>query len=339
MIVLAAAAVLTGCGQQEKQNEKTTASPGIRVNVKELALSHATNKLKYSGSIEALVTTPLSFQTTGTVAHIYVHEGDCVRKGQLVAETEKATFQSAYDAAHAQYEQAVDAHARLKKVYDNGSLPEVKWVEIKSKLAQAESQLNICRENLENCELRSPAAGIIGKRELEVGMSAIQLQAPITIINIDEVYVKIPVTEDEISKLNKGDLASVTVPAAGNVSFEGTIDRIGVVANMLSRTYDVRIRVDNKEHIMKPGMVCNAEIMLPDSEPVLLLPLEAVSGQTSGSPYVFVVDPASHIARKKSIVLGGIINDKLEVLSGLSAGEKVVTYGKHKLSNNIKVSF
>lgn len=338
-ITLAIVPFLFSCGNNETQNEKPFTLSGIRVKVTSLTPSKVKNELKYSGSIEATVTTPLSFRTSGTVEYIYINEGDVVSKGQLIAETDKAIFQSAYNAAQAQYEQAIDAQARLKKVYDNGSLPEVKWVEINSHVAQAESQLKICEENLENCQLRSPVDGIIGRRDLEVGMSALQLQPPITIISIDDVYVKIPVTENEISKLHKGQTASIHVAAVGSDVFEGEIERIGVVANQLSRTYDVKIRVGNADHMMKPGMVCSVEIKIPETRDLLLVPMEAVSGQTKGNPYVYVIDPMKKRAEKRPVELGGIINNKLQVLSGLSSGEIVVTYGKHKLTHNARVIY
>lgn len=339
LIALTMFLALWGCKEKVEQKENSHTRDGIRVKVEQIAYAKTNNQLRYSGSIEATVSTRLSFQTTGTVQHIYVEEGDAVREGQLIAEADKATIQSAYDAALAQYEQALDAQARLKKVHENGSLPEVKWVEINSQVAQAESQVKIYKENLKNCELRSPVDGIVGYRNLEVGMSALQMQAPISIISIDEVYVKIPVTEDEINKLKKGQLARVQVPAAGSYVFEGTVERIGVVANQLSRTYDVKIRVDNKNHSLKPGMVCSVDIEIPQTNDALLLPMEAVSGQTKGAPFVYVIDPKEKRAEKRHIELGGIINNKLQVHAGLSAGEIVVTYGKHKLTQNARVIY
>lgn len=331
--------LLTACNQDEIKATHNEVEAGTRVKVHEVVFSHANNKLKYSGTIEASISTPLSFQTMGTVEKVYVQVGDVVKKGQLIATVDKTTMQSAYNAALAQYEQAKDAHARLKTVYDKGSLPEIKWVEINSQLAQAESQVKMYKEQLDNCELRSPIDGIVGHRSLEVGMSALQIQPPIRIITIGDVLVKISVPENEVSSMVKGYPASITVPALGMKTFPGKIERVGVVANQLSRTYDVKIKVSNENGAMKPGMISDVEIKLPEQEAALLIPMEAVSGQTNGNPYVFVINTKEKRANKKSIELGGIINNQLEVLSGLSEGELIVTYGKHKLSDNEKVVY
>ncbi len=339
LITLAMIPLLLSCSHNENLDLNGGNTGGIRVKVTRLVPSSPKNELKYSGSVEAATSTPLSFQTTGSVQNIYVHEGDPVHKGQLIAETDKTSFQSAYNAAKAQYEQAVDAKERLKKVYDKGSLPEVKWVEIKSKVAQAEAQMRIAGENLENCELRSPVDGILGHRAIEVGMPALQMQAPFSIISIDDVFIKIPVTEDEISKLRQGQTARIHIPAVGYQVFEGSVERIGVVANQLSRTYDVKIRTTNMDHAIKPGMVCNVEIEIPETKDLLLVPMEAVIGQTEGNPFVYVVDPEQKRAEKRPVELGGIVNNKLQVISGLSSNELIVTYGKHKLTNNAKVIY
>jgi RND family efflux transporter MFP subunit len=339
VMIMGMLSLLTACNQDQPEATKNEVETGTRVKFGRVVSSHPENNLKYSGTIEASVSTPLSFQTTGTVEKVYFQVGDVVKKGQLIASIDKTTMQSAYDAALAQYEQAIDAQERLKTVYDKGSLPEIKWVEINSQLAQAEAQMKMYKEQLDNCELHSPVDGIVGYRALETGMSALQIQAPISIITIDDILVKISVPEDEVSLMIKGQAASIKVGALGMKTFHGEIDRVGVVANQLSRTYDVKIRVKNTDGKLKPGMVCDVEIKLPEQEAVLLVPMEAVSGQTDGEPYVFVVNTHNKRVIKTQIHIGGIINNKLEILSGLSEGELIVTYGKHKLSDDEKVVY
>lgn len=331
--------LLVACNQNELETNHRAAPVGTKVKIEKIVSSIPASNLKYSGTIEALVSTPLSFQTTGTVDKVYVQLGEKVSKGQIIASVDKTSMQSAYDAAVAQYEQAVDAHERLKTVYEKGSLPEIKWVEINSQLAQAESQMKMYKENLDNCELRSPIEGIVGYRSLEAGMSALQMQAPIHIINIDQVLVKISVPENEVSSMIAGHPAKMKVAALGMKTFFGEIEQIGVVANQLSRTYDVKILANNSELSLRPGMVCDVEIELQAQKPVLLVSMEAVSGQTDGNPYVYVINPTEQRAHKRYVQLGGIINNKLEVLSGLSEGDVIVTYGKHKLSDNDKVVY
>jgi RND family efflux transporter MFP subunit len=289
--------------------------------------------------VEASQTIPITFQSTGIVTRVLVEEGDFVNEGQLLAEVEKGSLVSAYQGALAKYEQALDAQSRLKMVYDKGSLPEVKWVEINSQVAQAKSILEVSERNLKNCELRAPNGGIIGERNIEPGMSAIQIEAPIKLVKLKKVMVKISVPENEINKLQKGQQARITVSALNNKTYTGAIERLGVVANRLSRTYDVKIEVVNPALEMKPGMVCDVEISLPSSETVLLIPMSSVQREGDQKSFVYVIDQKSKRAIKKQVHIEGIVNDMISVSSGLQAGELIVVQGTQKLSDQSLVTF
>ena len=90
--------------------------------------------------------------------------GDRVAKGQLIATVDPFSMQSSYDAAKASLAQAEDAYRRMKELYDKGSLPEIKWVEVQSKLQQAKSMEEVARKNLDDCKLYAPFSGIISER-------------------------------------------------------------------------------------------------------------------------------------------------------------------------------
>lgn len=339
LILLVSVSLIVGCRNEQKETKASADESPIKVKVAKAEASHQQQILKYSGIIEASQTIPLTFQTAGIIGKIYVGEGDFVKKGQLLAEVEKGSLVSAYDGALAKYNQATDAQARLKKVYDNGSLPEIKWVEVNSQVAQAASLLDATKRNLENCELRAPDNGVIGERNIEPGMSAIQINAPLKLVKIEKVLAKISVPENEISLIQKGQGAGLCVSALNRKTYQGLVERVGVVANQLSRTYEVKIAVDNKDLMLKPGMVCEVEVSLPASQSVILIPLSCVIRDENQKPWVYVVDPVSNLCHKNSIALNGILNDKLVVSSGLSAGEIVVVQGNQKISDSMKVTF
>lgn len=97
--------------------------------------------------------------------------GDRVAKGQLIATVDPFSMQSSYDAAKASLAQAEDAYRRMKELYDKGSLPEIKWVEVQSKLQQAKSMEEVARKNLDDCKLYAPFSGIISEKMAEVGQN------------------------------------------------------------------------------------------------------------------------------------------------------------------------
>lgn len=311
----------------------------ILVKVSEVKNQGVDFILNYSGTAEPVLTVPLSFQLLGTVEKIYVDEGDQVKKGQLLAEIDKSSYQSSYNAALAMQEQAKDAYERFEKVYHKGSLPEIKWEEVKSKLKQANSTAKIAKKNLENCSITSPINGVIGKRTIENGENTTPGIAVFNVISMDHIYVHISVPEDEINKISKGQIARVTFPALGEKVFEAVTEKVGVEANKISRTYEAKLKIKNDDLKIKPGMACNIGVPLDEDHAMLLLPSKAVMKDERGTNYVFVVNKQAQKAKRVNIQTNGIINNQLAVLSGVTPGDLLIVEGQHKLSDGMKIRF
>jgi len=295
--------------------------------------------LDYNGNVIPKITTPLSFLLPGTVITAKVDEGDWVTKGQILAQLNTTSYKSAYQGTLATLKQAQDAYNRLKTVHDKGSLPEIRWQDVTAKLAQAKSANQIALQNLENSILKAPSNGYIGMRNIEIGETSVPGVPIFNLVNIHEVYVKVAVPENEINKIKKGQTASVSIPALGSQIFTGKVEKIGVVANSISKTYDVKINIQNQQKIIKPGMACDIVIHTNTTNDKIAIPYQCVTKDSNGQDFVYIVNPKSKIAFKKSVKLGAFTNNKIEILSGITVGELVVTEGTQKLSNNTKVAF
>lgn len=327
--------VLVGCSGAKTEK---IVDPKVEVsNVQQISTSNA---LQYSGTIEPTQTIPLTFQTQGTVLKVLVNAGDPVKVGQLLAVVDKADAQSMYEMTLAKYQQAKDGYERLKQVHDKGSLPEVKWVEMESNLQQAQSSLAMAKNNLKKCNLYAPESGVIGKRNIEPGMNSLgNINAPIELVKINTVYVKVAVPENEINLIKKGQKATFTVSALDNEEFQGTVTNVGVVADQISRTYEVKITVNNTKMELKPGMVCDVKLAISTQRTIVGVPMPAVDKDNANNNYVFVVNTATKTVSKRLVKTGNYQGDFVEILSGLSVGEKVVVSGMHKLTDNGKITF
>ncbi|MCB0458900.1 MAG: efflux RND transporter periplasmic adaptor subunit [Flavobacteriaceae bacterium] len=294
--------------------------------------------LSYNGSIEPKVSVPISFLLPGTVSHIYVQEGDWVKEGQILAKIDDISQQNAYNGTLAALNQAQDAYNRLKSVYDKGSLPEIQMQEITSKFEQAKSANKIAYQNLLNCTLKAPSSGFIGSREVEAGSTSIPGNPVFTLVSLNEVYVKIAVPENEINQLKKDQEATVVIPAIGNQEILGQIEKIGVVANMLAKTYEVKILLKNPNLIIKSGMACDVTIKANPNNDKITIPYRSVIKEEDGRTYVFKVSKDKTVS-KTYVQLGSFVNNNIEILSGLTTGDIIITEGHHKLSENDLVIF
>jgi RND family efflux transporter MFP subunit len=329
------ASLLIGCNQ--KNQDENQIEPKIEIS--EVQQVSTTGDLQYSGTIEPSQTIPLSFQTQGTVLKVLVNAGDPVRAGQLLAVVDKADAQSMYEVTEAKYQQAKDAYNRLKQIHDQGSLPEVKWVEMESDLQQAQSSMSLAKNNLKKCNLYAPENGMIGARNIEPGMNSVgNVNAPIELVKIATVYVKIAVPENEINLVKKGQKASFIVSALNDEQFEGVVTNVGVVADAISRTYDVKITVNNSKMELKPGMVCDVQLDAHAKCLEVTVPFQSVDKDDNNNTYVYVFNAATKTVTKRLVKAGNYQGDCVEILSGLSVGEKVVSSGIHKLSDGCKVT-
>jgi RND family efflux transporter MFP subunit len=329
--ILAAGVSFTGCSGNN--NETPLKDKAVAVEVAPVSFSDGKGALLYSGTIEESETIPLSFSEIGTVSRVYVQEGQAVKKGQLLAELNDETYRNAYDVSLATERQAQDAYNRLLPMHNNGTLPEIKFIEAETALQQAKSSSAISKKSLRDCKLYSPTDGIVGKKAIDPGMTAMASFSSITIVKIQKVYATVSVPENEISSVKKGDKASVTISALNNSGFTGTVEEIGVVADPISHTYKIKIALNNSDAKIKPGMICSVNMLRENSQMKLMVPFRAVTVDENGCSFVYAVNNEKNEVSLTQIKTGALFNNGIEVVSGVKNGDLVVTSGQQKLSD------
>lgn len=325
-------AVLSGCNKktQPKGNDQS-----MKVKIETVEESNAASILNYVGTIEEKTSTALSFSTLGMIEKIYVSEGDLVSHGQLLAKVDPASAQSILDATDATLKQAKDGYDRLKSLHEKGSLPEIQWVDIETKLQQAQSSYNIAKKNLENCSLYAPAGGVVGKRMAEAGEYSIVGKAVLTILDISSVKVRFSVPENEISGIPYDCRSTITVPAIGNKKFEALKIEKSVSASLISHTYPAYIILYNPKKELLPGMVCTVELFPFSKSKVVVIPISII--QTTADGQKFVWCDKTGYAKRILVTTGAAKGNGVEITSGLSVGDRIVTEGYQKISEDVKI--
>lgn len=327
--------MVCSCGEKKENGSKAP----TRVKTQMISPSFSDDAQTYVGIVEEREGTAVSFTSMGVVKRVYVNEGQTVGRGQLIAEMDDTQARNLLSGAEAQMNQANDALERYKMLYDNGSLPEVQWVDIQSKVAQAKSQLEVAKKNLADCRLVAPVSGIIGKKLIGAGETAMPSQAVVTILDITSVKVKVAVPEAEISGINATTPSTISVEAAQATVNGGRIEK-GVQADALTHTYEVRINVQNGNKKLLPGMVASVKFVAEGSQSISgkVLPITAVQKAADGSMFVWTVATDSTVHRSK-VNIGKNMGNHVAITSGLDMGQRVVTEGFQKLSEGTKVIF
>ena len=327
--------MVCSCGEKKESGVKAP----TRVKTQMVMPAFSDGAQTYVGIVEEREGTAVSFTSMGVVRRVLVSEGQVVSRGQLIAEMDDTQARNLLNGAEAQMTQANDALERYKMLHDNGSLPEVQWVEIQSKVAQAKSQNEVAKKNLADCRLTAPVSGIVGKKLVGAGETAMPSQAVVTILDISSVKVKVAVPEAEISGINASTPSTISVEAAQATVKGGRIEK-GVQADALTHTYDVRISVPNGDRKLLPGMVASVRFIAEGSQSISgkSLPVTAVQKAADGSLFVWTVANDSTAHRSK-VSIGATHGNHVAITDGIDMGQRVVTEGYQKLSEGTKVVY
>jgi RND family efflux transporter MFP subunit len=334
IIVIGFSLFFVGCQSQEAIQAPTP----ISVEVQDVKMADYQMQISYSGTIEASVSISLSFPIPGLVDRVLVLQGQKVRKGELLATVNGDSFKNAYELALAKQKQAEDAYQRFEPMFKNSTMPEIKMVEIQTGLKQSIAATAMARKNWEDCKLVAPADGIIGKRSIEPGMNVLPGMPVLTLVQIEKVFVKFPVPENEVSRVKKDQRAAINIPALGTEIFHGKVEEIGVIANIMTRSYDAKIGLPNPSGVIRPGMVCNVRLETEEKASALLVPNHAVQVDENGNHFVYVADMKQGKAQKRKVTVGPLLTEGICITDGLEINEKIIVSGSQKLVDNSAIS-
>lgn len=330
LIGLMCAVAFVSCKQKVETPRKTS------VNVKTMKVVSSSHRIgkNYMGTIEEEDGANVSFGVIGNVVRVMVEEGQFVRKGQAMAEVDGQNVRNAHEISAATLSQAEDAYKRLKNLYDKGTLPEIKMVEMETALAKAKAAEAISRKSVDEIVLKAPFSGYVASSTVHVGASVVPGVTGFRLVKIDRVKVGLSVPEKEIGKVKAGQSVTFTVSALGDQVFTGKIVTRGVTANAISHAYQVKAIVENRSHTLLPGMVCKARLENTEGDYAIVVPQQAV--QISGQDkFVWTVKDGK--AHRQGVTTGDVISEGVVVETGLTSGDVVIVEGQNKVSEDVKV--
>lgn len=350
LMLLIATLVISSCSEKKQQAGQ---SQPVKVKTMPVGVSAAGGGQAYSGVIEEMSGTSLSFAGAGTVKTLNVSEGQFVAKGQVLGAIDPQTMQNTVNMARATtaqaedaLKQAEDAYGRMKLLHDNGSLPEIQWIDVQTKLSQAQQMVRqaraseqIARKGLTDTRLLAPFSGYVAQKLVDIGSNVVPGMPVIKLVKIDQVKVNISVPEEEISAISKGQTIHVTVAALGGKRFTARVIERGVSADPLSRSYEVKAVIANLSHELLPGMIAGVEGMASvahKTRTCVSLPATIVQIDADNKPFVWIVQDGK--AEKRMITVGENSGDNVMVTAGLSTGDKVIVEGQQKVSTGMQVT-
>lgn len=316
-----------------KKDTVVTAQAPIVVKTMEVGAVSQQNISTYVGVVRADTEVPLSFNLGGKVLAIRCRNGERVRKGQVLLLVDSTQTYQAYLTAKASLNQAEDAYRRLKQLYNKGTLAEVKWVEINTKLQQARAMEAAARTELNNCRLTAPIDGVVADLDLQVGQMIAPGITALKVLQTDALHVLFSVPEQEIKWLRNGQPARVILTSVTD-TIPAKVIYTALVSDPLTHACEVHVAFSENADVL-PGMAAKVELALnADRQELIVLPAHAVSIDKNGH-YVWSIQ--SNTVHKRRVSVGSYVANGVVITDGLSVGDKVVVEGMNKLYEGAQI--
>jgi len=311
----------------------------VVVAVTEVQQSQWQPYLNSVGSLKAAAGIDVSNEVAGKVKAIHFKSSDSVRQGQLLIELD-----SSIDDAELKGLQADKQLAQIR--FDRSAKLIVKQFASKSDhdlnralLYQAKALVSAKQAVIDKKRIRAPFNGELGIRLVDLGQY-LPAGSPIAPLQaLSPIYVDFAVPEAYLAKLQLGQSLNLSVQAYPGRVFNGEISAINPQIEESTRTVKVRATLSNPDQVLRPGMFAEIRVITSQSRNVLTLPDTAITYNPYGDS-VFAVVPGSQglTVQLKQVVVGETRDGRVEIVTGLKAGERVVSAGQVKLRNGMPIA-
>jgi RND family efflux transporter MFP subunit len=341
IIVSVITLVLVGVTFKLKSNKRAVEENVYRPDAEKKVLVHALKaewkkmdqSFAYTGTFAPFREVMLIPQVQGQVKSISFAEGDFVREGKTLVQIDDDLLQAQHISAEANYLNAKRNLERYENASAGGGVSKLQLDNLKLALTSAESTLKQLRKQIELSRITAPFSGTMTLRSTEPG--AVVGGSPVgRITDLSQLKLEISVPEKEAVFFKEGETTKITTDVYPGNIFVGIIDYVSDRGDQ-AHNYTVRILVRNSTAtFLKAGMYGTAVLKRSQEKHVLTIPRSALLGSAK-NPQVFVVHDG--IALFRNIETGVTNSELVEVISGLDAGEMVVTTGHINLSHGSKV--
>jgi len=280
----------------------------------------------------------------GVVRAIYVKVGQKVGAGQVVIKLDDALQQQALIAAQqstgqlkARLTQAQTIYERYQNLWKQNIGAEINVINAKAdvdaisaQLRAAEAQVGQAREALNMTSVTAGMSGVVEEINVRVGeffSGATQQGGQIVIVNATSLKAEVPVPDNYVAKVKKGDKVLISVPETGKPAFESVISVVGASIDEKTRSFITEAKLPS-DPLLKPNQTAVMKILDYEAKGTIAVPVNVVQTDEKGK-YVYVMENTGDkmVARKKTVNVGEVYNGIIEIKNGLSGGEVLITEG------------
>jgi RND family efflux transporter MFP subunit len=326
---------LPGCGSGQAEDEEP-AEAETPTNVRTLVVqqSSLSEYLGISGPLHPVQGTDVSSEETGVVDSIERDKGREVRAGEPLVRLERELLAAEMRAAEASAKLAEYDEERTRELFEANQVSRQEMLQVEATAAQARARADIARERWSRAEVKAPFDGVVADRYVEAGQ---MVAAGTPVARVVDPYVlelSGAISEREVAWVSPDAPATVTVAGRAG-ALPGRVHWVSLEADPATGKFQVEVRVENRDLVLRPGVVARAQVLKEQHDGVIVVPRDAIvmRGHTA---VAFVVD--GDRARRREITVGPDQGLMTAIESGLEPGDRLVVRGQRELRDGALVA-
>ena len=295
------------------------------------------------GTVAAVQGVTVSADLPGTVERIAFESGQSVRAGDILALLDTRQERAQLAAAEAQRDLARVNFERVQGLLKERVISQAEFDRSAAEDRQADARVGEIRAAIDRKTIRAPFAGILGLRQVNLGQYLSAGDPLVGLQSLNPIYVNFGVPQQSAGQMRAGRSVRITADTLPGTAFTGRVTATDSVVDEATRNVQVQATLANPDGRLRPGMFVQAEVTLGAAGAVVSVPASAIFYAPYGDS-VFVVTDLENEAgqtyrgvRQQFVKLGPARGDQIAVVSGLNAGDEVVTSGVFKLRNGAAV--
>ena len=298
--------------------------------------------LEIQGNVNTKENILVQPEFSGTLSTLTVKAGDRVAKGQILARVDDAGISQQLASLENQYALAKTTFERQKNLWDKKIGSEIQFLQAQAQMVSAQKGVAQIKAQLAKTVIRAPFSGTIDEVFVEKGqVVAPSMQGLMRIVNLGNMYVSTTVPETYIGKLKQGIEVDVFLASLGK-TYKGKVRQIGNFINPNNRSFGIEVSVPNPENLLRPNQVAKLKIIDYINKKAIVVPTNVIQEDAEGNKFVFTAVNATEntaTAKKTIVKLGQSSDNVTEIVSGLSAKDKIVTEGANTISDGMQLNF
>ncbi|HMP90657.1 MAG TPA: efflux RND transporter periplasmic adaptor subunit [Kiritimatiellia bacterium] len=326
--LLLAIALLSGCGRPPSNG----GPPGEFVVTAVIAPATAEtiqSTIQLVGSLKARDAINVVSEISASVSEILFEDGQEVKKDQIIARLDDAKITARLNEARARFQLARTNFERNRNLYSSQTISRQEFDQAESEFQVAEAAFRLLERELSDTVIKAPFDGVVGERLVSIGQF-LNVGQPVThLVRMDPLEVEFRVPERHLSRIALGQPVVMKSPAFSAETLSGVISFIDPIVNPDTRTVLTKALIQNENHRFRPGLFGSLDVILEERPNAIVIPESAV--RYAGDQASVVIMDANDRAEFRNVVVGQRLPGRIEIVEGLSDGERVVVEGYQKM--------